>query len=33
MIAMTVWDFVTGVVFGIIVSCKRPLDFGATEGI
>ena len=23
MICMTVWDFVTGVLFGIVVSCKR----------
>ena len=29
MICMTVWDFVTGVLFGIVVSCqsRRPLCF------
>ncbi len=24
MVAMTVWDFVVGVIFGIVVSCEHP---------
>ncbi len=27
MICMTVWDFVIGVIFGIVISCKHPQYF------